>query len=207
MLPDPRRDRRPRRSSLQLALRARLRENPRDKPNQEVTTAPRGLSRPQPRRRAQPRYTTTSDLTSLPRSRRSLSPTLALAQGVAGVSVHETALLLLEQYRVTREGLVAPLLPNLRAAGSSLVRGSARLRGESSACDDRGLLQTCHWREKHVAGEGQTDTCVRARAGTRCMTELAWPPMSGWGSARCPERRRHRDSSAPIATTSMAREA
>ena len=40
MLPDPRRDRRPRRSSLRLALRARLRENPRDKPNQEVTTLP-----------------------------------------------------------------------------------------------------------------------------------------------------------------------
>ena len=37
---DPHRDRRPRRSSLRLALRARLRENQRGKPNREVTALP-----------------------------------------------------------------------------------------------------------------------------------------------------------------------
>ena len=56
------------------------------------------------------------------------------------------------------------------------------------------------WRIRGLSYRAQRP-CLRLRAGITARA-FAWLPMSGWGSARRPERHRHRDSSAPRAATS-----
>jgi hypothetical protein len=72
-------------------------------------------------------------------------------------------------------------------------QGSGTTAADGPAVDDAEVPENG---EKHVAGERQADTCLRARAGS-ALTATAWLPLSAGSSARRCRRRRNRDCSAP----------